>query len=520
MNTLTTISLDMIRLSQTVSQIERRKRFSGDELAELTESVKKHGVLQPIIIRSQEDPIHGVRATYELVVGERRYLAAKAAGLEEIPAVVREDLDDEQAIEIQLIENLQRADLHPMQEAEGYHELMSKHGHVADELGERVGKSRSYVYARLKLLELSDKCRKAFYAGEISQSIALLLARIPVEKLQAEALRDVLGDKWSGPMSYRTAQEHVQERYMLRLAEAPFPTEDEKLNGSAGPCGACPKRTGNQKELFGDVKSPDVCTDPACFKAKTVAFANRQIQTARDAGREVITGAAAKKIAPNGVAHAYDVRDGYKLADEKFWIGSTHTTPRKLLKPDATTALLQDPETGKVVEIVHESQLKKPKRESGGREESWRKEKRENAARAKVEKSVRRAVFQAIQATGKWQAPSMRVVAELMVETLDYDAGEVLMDLLGVPESKTRGFFDRVRDHVKGLTTEATLENFVAQAYLAGELHVNSYSRSPMTRLEAAAKLAGVDVAKIRRELTPKKKAKAKAKAKAKRKAA
>jgi ParB/RepB/Spo0J family partition protein len=505
---LATIPLDQIRLSQTVSQTARRKHFAKEDLAELVESVKAHGVLQPIIVRTLPK-VSGK----ELVAGERRFLAAKSAGLDSIQAVVRE-LTDEQVIEIQLIENLQREDVHPMQEAEGYHELVSKYGHPIEDVYTRVGKSRSYVYGRMKLLALSEKCRNAFYDAEISASIALLLARIPVEKLQNAALKEICGGEWRTPMSYRQARQHIEEEFMLRLGEAPFPTDDPDLNGGVGPCGTCPKRTGNQPELFADVKGADVCTDPVCFKGKTVAHGNRLMAAAREAGREIIAGPAAKKIAPNGVEHySYEVRGGYHLLDHEYWAGSQRTSARKLLKPDAATALLQDPETGKVVEVAHESQLKKPKRESGGREESWRKEKREKAAAAKAQTAFRHAVFKAIVEKGKWKAPSMRVVAELMVETLDYDAGEALMDLVGVAKLKSPGFFDRLRQHVNGLKTDAQFEAFVAQAYLAGELHVSSYALSPkMPRLEAAAKFAVVDVAKIRRELAPKKKTKAKRK--------
>jgi hypothetical protein len=140
---------------------------------------------------------------------------------------------------------------------------------------------------------------------------------------------------------------------------------------------------------------------------------------------------------------------------------------------------------------------------------------RENAARAKSETAARRAIFAAIVEKRKWQAPSMRVMAELCADFIDYDAGEALMDALGIPESKGLGFVGRISQHVKRLKTEAECEAFVAQCYLAEELHVNSYAMSPKApRLAEAAKRAGVDVAAIRRELAPKKESKKKKKKK------
>lgn len=120
-------------------------------------------------------------------------------------------------IEVQLIDNLQRADVHPMEEAESYQQLMQQHGHPIEELHAKVGKSRSYVYGRLKLLALCKKAREAFYAGELSASIALLIARIPAEKMQQEAAEFVVLDN----MTHREASDWIQSEFMLRLKDAP-----------------------------------------------------------------------------------------------------------------------------------------------------------------------------------------------------------------------------------------------------------------------------------------------------------
>src|SRR5690606_14398087 len=124
---------------------------------------------------------------YEIIAGERRYRASKLAGRTTIPAIVRE-ISDLEVLELQIIENLQREDLHPLEEAESYEALLEQHkadpDYSVDLIAAKLGKSRAYIYARLKLCALRPAARKAFYAGTLTASTALLLARIPAPELQ------------------------------------------------------------------------------------------------------------------------------------------------------------------------------------------------------------------------------------------------------------------------------------------------------------------------------------------------
>lgn len=168
------------------SPLNHRKHFDKVKMDELTDSVRAQGVIQPIIARPLPSG-----DKFEIVAGERRYRAAKAAQLVDIPAIVRE-LTDAQALELQVIENNQRVDVHPLEEAEGYEALMScarpdGTAYSADEIAAKVGKSRSYVFGRLKLLQLGKASREAFHEGALDSSRALLLARIPVPELQDKA---------------------------------------------------------------------------------------------------------------------------------------------------------------------------------------------------------------------------------------------------------------------------------------------------------------------------------------------
>ncbi len=158
------------------SKTNPRRHVDPARQQELTASVVKHGVMTPILVRP-------VNAHFEIVAGERRFRAAKAAGLKEIPAVIRE-LSDADALELQMVENLQRDDLHPLEEAEGYRQLLQvkfgpgRQAYDAAKIAERVGRSVKYVYDRIKLLQLIEPIHKVFLEGRITAGHAILLARL------------------------------------------------------------------------------------------------------------------------------------------------------------------------------------------------------------------------------------------------------------------------------------------------------------------------------------------------------
>lgn len=335
-----------------------RKTFDDASMAELTENVRHHGVLQPILTRlwpvAQPYPA-GDMPLYEIVAGERRYRAAKAAGQTLIPMLVR-DLTDKEVLEIQVIENLQRKDLHPLEEADGYHLMMEKHGYRAEDLAEKIGKSRSYIFGRLKLLDLDPESRRLFQFGKLNASTALLVARIPSEKLRAKAINEITGGVYGGgEMSVRKASEHIQHNYMLKLAEAPFPRGDSDLVALAGRCFDCVKRTGNNPDIFEDVKSADVCTDPECYKEKSAAHSKREAEKAIAAGATVITGDAARKIAPYGIDSS--TLKNYTRLDEKCHEDPDKRTYREILG-DSDTVLIEDPsKAGRLVSAMPNNAL-------------------------------------------------------------------------------------------------------------------------------------------------------------------
>ncbi|WP_137157028.1 ParB/RepB/Spo0J family partition protein [Rhizobium sp. FKL33] len=145
-----------------------RKNFLEEELQDLASSIRQHGIVQPVVVRTMPD------GKFEIIAGERRWRAAQLAGLVEIPVIIR-DVDDRTALELAIVENVQRSDLNPIEEAMGYDQLIAEHGYTQNDLGEIIGKSRSHVANSLRLLKLPDPVRDMLYDGRLSAGHARAL---------------------------------------------------------------------------------------------------------------------------------------------------------------------------------------------------------------------------------------------------------------------------------------------------------------------------------------------------------
>ncbi|CAN7616541.1 ParB/RepB/Spo0J family partition protein [Rhizobium leguminosarum] len=164
------VSADRMIPIEFVSRNPRNPRrfFDDAELHDLASSIRQHGIVQPIVVRTMS------RDRYEIIAGERRWRAAQLAGLVEIPVIVR-DVDDKTALEIAIVENVQRADLNALEEALGYEQLIAEYGYTQNDLGEIIGKSRSHVANSLRLLKLPDPVRDLLAAGSLSAGHARAL---------------------------------------------------------------------------------------------------------------------------------------------------------------------------------------------------------------------------------------------------------------------------------------------------------------------------------------------------------
>lgn len=295
-----------------------RKRFNQAALEQLAANIKEVGIVQPILIRPVT-PTADAPQHFEIVAGERRWRAGNIAELQRGPTMIRK-LTDLQAREIQLLENLQREDPHPMEEAEGFQELMLNAGYTADRLVDKLKKSRSHIYGRLKLCALTTEVREKFLDDAITPSTALLIARIPVPALQIKALGEISAPIYQGtgePMPYRAALRHVQQNYMVDLTRALFKLSDATLLPLAGACTKCPKKSGNQPEVFGDIKSADVCTDPECYAEKRLAHDALAIAAAGKGGIPVYEGEEGRTRYHQNTNNKYTL---FVKADAALWM--------------------------------------------------------------------------------------------------------------------------------------------------------------------------------------------------------
>ena len=341
------------------SPFQHRGDYPTSTLKELAASIAAKGVLQPVTVRE-------VNAHFELVFGHRRVRAARLAELDEIPAVVRK-MSDEEVVEVQIVENAQREDVDPLDEAEAYEQLHKKFGHTAEQIAAKVGKSKSHVYGRMKLTELCPAGRKAYREGKFGGAeVALLVARIPDRKVQEQAVAAIVEkarEEWSEdrsvsvvPLSLRGAQALVRSKFMLKLAEAPFDITDATLDAKAGACGGCPKRTGNAMPLFPELAKADkdLCTDPACWGRKSAAAWKVKAEEAEKKGLRVLTDAeAAKVFDPYSPEHlrynAGYVLPGNRAPDKAM---RTYAQIEKALGDKAPARVLVRAPDGRAVELL------------------------------------------------------------------------------------------------------------------------------------------------------------------------
>jgi ParB family chromosome partitioning protein len=261
------LAIDTIHESTT----NPRRTFDEAKLYELADSIKHNGLIQPITVRPNNQG-------FEIVAGARRYRAAQLAELFSVPARIVE-IDDAKALEWQLVENSQRVDVHPYEEAQGFQRLLDIPGYDVAALVEKSGKSASHVYARLSLLQLIPTVAEAFTQERITASHANLIARLPQES-QAEAYEQCWRKDWQDKEPHLLPAKHVaawiQANLYLSLADAPFDREDPTLNPAAGACVTCPRRSGHNTSLFCDVQG-DQCLDSTCYHGKVEAFLDREI---------------------------------------------------------------------------------------------------------------------------------------------------------------------------------------------------------------------------------------------------
>lgn len=192
-----------------------RKRFDREDLAELTDSIKQNGVLQPLLVRKSG-------TGYEIVAGERRYQAAKAAGLSEVPVIIREISDDD-VFKLALIENLQRSDLTPLEEARGYRQLIKEKGLTQEELAKALSKSRSAITNTLRLLDLPSEVQSYVEDGELTAGHARAILAVPSVEGRIALAEKVVRERLSVRETERLALLFSMSEQVERTPRQPTP---------------------------------------------------------------------------------------------------------------------------------------------------------------------------------------------------------------------------------------------------------------------------------------------------------
>lgn len=385
---LSTGTLEHVALSRLApSTTNPRKVFTGIE--DLAASIKEMGLAQPMLVRAvgtfayveqnedgtwraevdgslrqnriiqnftqgEQDQLameaqawaqawNAMHAPLEVVIGGRRFRACKLAGLETVPVIIAK-LTDEEAMDLQVIENLQREDVHPLEEAEGYRALKKAPAIIA----QRVGKDLAYVVQRLQLLKLELLAKEMYASGHIELAHAITLAKLtPADQLRAvknmmgwnqlpaktdwlEAMKSAI--KRHQDVDYRlirdtpaTLDKWVRDNVFLILKQAPWDLKDAALLPEAGACTDCPKRTGSNMALFQQLTSQDeTCTDGKCYEAKQKAYIAASVQLAQDKGGKLL------KLT-NKSSHQ-PIKDERKPIGEGQWLKAKRGTCKDIQK--------------------------------------------------------------------------------------------------------------------------------------------------------------------------------------------
>ncbi len=491
--------LKRIKLADIVpSATNPRKNFKTPDWADFVESVRTHGVIQPGVCRPN-------KGKYELVAGERRYRASVEAKLPDMPLVVRE-LTDAQVVEIQQIENLQREDLSALEEAQGYadwRDSLIKGGTVKTveeavaHICGKINRKRSAVFGRLALLKVAPAVKKALQEGKLYATKAQLISQIPDPKDQAECLEEAV-DGWDAPMSFRDLQNYIEEQYRVKLKDATFSTgkayaiPTPKLESPAtyneGPCAKCLFNTSNMGDKFPDAaKTPNICTNPACFKAKTVAHTTATLAEASKAGKPVISAESYKK-------QRYSLT---KADDTCYSTGSNGKSYSTLAKVAGIQPKIAVNDEGEIQEVFTREDIGEIKKANKIKEHSYsggsggdesRKRSKLKKENSKVAYGATSQILKKFVTTKGIDERLWRLLADGLCDLLDIDREAQVSYRLGIATKMTE-VRDALEKYLTQKLTTQQLQEFVVEALLCASW--DEYSGKFATEYKGLCKLAG-----------------------------
>ena len=502
------IPLENIRESNS----NPRRVFDETQLRELAANIQTHGVLQAILVRPSQGGANGV---YELVAGARRFRASKLAGKRTIPATVR-NLTDAEAQEIRLIENLQRTNIHELDEGIGYRSLMDLRPdfYTVETIAAQVAKSPSYVKGRISLTLLIPGAQTAFYDGKLSVAHGLEIARLQPRD-QEKALMEcfpghrstgsVLKDRKAEAVTVRQLRQLIEREIHLDLKNAPFDTEDMNLLPEAGGCSTCTKRTGSNPLLFPEIKNRSLCTDPACHHAKVQAFVQLRVCPLAKEG---------KKPVQISESPSWQV---LSRAPNTLYEGQYRRAEREGECPHTQVAVVVDGrKAGTVIHVCTEEKCKTHRQFSHYEISPQEREQRRKLALAiRVQKEARSRILKAV----RQKLPAALARADFEMVALDYfrrlghDNHHRLFQVYGWEEKKTKtSWGGNTVDHetlaqtqIRAMTA-ADVNRFMVTCALVPDLYCPGYSSaetlSKESNLIRSAVRYKVDASKITTQVT------------------
>ncbi len=477
------------------------------KIAELMQSIREHGILTPLIGRREENGKIGIGA------GQRRLIAGRRIGIEKILVDVR-DLDDAQMLRVALTEQLQRDNLHPLDEAQAYEELLGSpalaSGAEVAALGVSIGKEPSYIRRRLQLRLLAPRAVTAFRAGDIDETKALALARLPSTKVQEKVLGMALkADRDGDTITSRGLLRVIRDEHYNVLEKAPFDPADPTLVVKAGSCLSCPKNTATQPDLFDkpELETTGVCTDEDCYRGKATATFELKATQAKKEGVKVLSTKQAEGVYLDDLAHDGTPRVKYDSPyvdlDSKHW-DPTNNTEKKWrtivgaqLKAGEIQRVLAQAPDGSTRELVPKAEanaIAQSSKRSAAAKSVDPKTKEKNRAERKENELLRTVAEEAVRACVRMAASKGEAAAlTLAARTAPlYGVDEDIAGIIGVKD------VEALRTD-RGKLTVPQLRQVVTAGALAGASSLTGGKFRD--ELVLACKLLGVDLRHIEKEV-------------------
>jgi ParB family chromosome partitioning protein len=493
------------------SKTNPRRTFEEVALKELASSIRTQGVLSPLLVRPLTE--NG----FEIIAGARRYRAAQMAEVPTVPVRIVH-LSDAAALEAQLVENLVRSEIHPMEEAQGFRALLDLEDpkYSIEQIAAKVGKSPVFVASRLKLSDLVPAAVDAFYTDAIGVGHALLLAKLPADQQEA-ALSACFKEVYNGGskparilLPVRNLQFWIDSNILLVLKDAPFNKRDAQLVPAAGSCADCPKRTGHNRLLFGDDlgRQGDRCTDPNCYQGKVSAHVAQTV-AAKPELVQISTAYGGQKEGSSVLP-----RNKYTaIRDDKPKSKDDAKRPEfKVCKFTTEAIIIEGADVGTIHKVCANPTcaVHHPKQSTSRNDEKWKAEQDERRKEQAIANTTGLRVLSAVSAAipVRLLKRDLLFILEKLVSVMDENRVEMLARQHGIRQKRDDGGVGKTLTAFVRRADEGTLSRLMVEASIL----LASSRGNPTSILKEAATAYKVDTEaialKVKQEFAAKEKAK------------